>query len=243
MRPLRLLVFYAGYYLIILLWAVAMLSVSVWFPLQRRGFFCLVFYKFYELWLRLCLNIRIDYDYENALSRNENYIIIANHQTEWEAFALTCIRRPSITVLKDELMSMPFFGWAMALLHPIAIKRHNLVESMRRIHQQGGVRLRQGYNLVIFPQGTRVPPPQLGKFSSGPVKLALETGKSLLLIAHNSGQHIPKGFSGGIEGVIHIKTAPPISPLGHSKDSLYSQVIKTMERMMKEVHAAEGWKN
>ena len=243
MQSFRLLLFYGGYYLIIALWVLAMLCISVWFPLRHRGFFCFIFYRLYEAWLGLCLNIRVDYDYESALSGNENYIVAANHQTEWEAFALTSIWRPSVTVLKEELMRLPFFGWSMALLHPIALRREHPVESIRKLHERGRAHLRQGYNLVIFPQGTRVPPPNLGRFSLGPVKMALETGKSLLLIAHNSGRHMPRGFSGGTAGVIYVKIAAPISPLGHTKDSLSRQLIGTMERMMTEVHMAKECKS
>lgn len=213
------------------------LTIAIWLPLRRRIPFCFLFYKIYEGWLWLCLNIRVDYDYETSLPKDENYIIMANHQAEWEAFAFSCMRRPSITVLKKELMSLPLFGWAMAQFNPIVVDRDNAVKSMKKIYQQGKKYLNQGYNLVIFPQGGRIPPPHLEKFYPGSERLAFETGKSILLVAHNSGQNMPKYFVGGYAGTINVKVAAPISPRNHSRNSLHRQIVKTMERMMKEVHS------
>lgn len=234
---LRLLIFYGGYYLILACWALSVLTIAIWIPLRRRIFFCLIFYRIYEAWLKLCLNIRIHYEYESPLPEDENYIIMANHQAEWEAFAFSCMRRPAITVLKRELMGLPLFGWAMAWFNPIVVDRTNSIKSMKRIYQQGKKYLNQGYNLVIFPQGGRIPPPHLEKFYPGSERLAFETGKSILLIAHNSGQSMPKYFVGGYAGTIYVKVAAPISPHNHNKSSLHRQIIDTMERMMKEVHS------
>lgn len=235
MLLVRILIFYVGYYLILLLWVLFMLGIAVWLPLRWRTGCCYVFYLSYEIWLKLCLNIRVHYEYASSLSPGENYIIMANHQTEWEAFALIAVRRPTVIVLKDELMRLPFFGWAVAILDPIVIQRDNLVESMRRIYIQGSQKLAQGYSLVIFPQGTRVAPPKLGKCNPSAARMALATGKSLVLIAHNSGEHIPQGLSAA-SGTINVKVSAPISPQGHTKDSLYRKAIEMMERMMEEVH-------
>ena len=235
MSFLRCVVFYAGYYLLIILWALSMLLIALWFPVRRRTVFCSFFYILYENWLRLCLNIRVRYEYESTLPAIGNYIIVANHQTEWEAFALASLRRPTTVVLKEELMRIPLFGWATATLDPIFIQRKNLVESMRRIYIQGGKKLKQGYNLLVFPQGTRVPPPQTGRWNPSAVRMALATQTPLLFIAHNSGEHIPRGFSARA-GTIRVRVSAPVNPQGWTRENLYREMTVRMGKMMKEVH-------
>jgi 1-acyl-sn-glycerol-3-phosphate acyltransferase len=52
-------------------------------------------------------------------------VILANHQSTWETFFLSAYFQPLSQVLKRELLFVPFFGWAMAMLRPIAIDRDN----------------------------------------------------------------------------------------------------------------------
>lgn len=59
-------------------------------------------------------------------------VILSNHQSTWETFFLSAYFSPLSQVLKRELLYMPFFGWAMAMLRPIAIDRKNLKKRCAR---------------------------------------------------------------------------------------------------------------
>ena len=73
-------------------------------------------------WLRLTCNISIEIDgLENIPARPAVYL--SNHQSTCETFCLQRELRPVSTVLKKSLLFIPFFGWALFLLHPIAIDR------------------------------------------------------------------------------------------------------------------------
>ncbi|MBF0779452.1 lysophospholipid acyltransferase family protein, partial [Streptococcus cuniculi] len=68
-------------------------------------------------------------------------VILSNHQSTWETFFLSAYFSPLSQVLKRELLYVPFFGWAMAMLRPIAMDRDNRWD-----------RVSQAYNLIVDGQ-------------------------------------------------------------------------------------------
>ena len=89
------------------------------YPLSQR--WC----RFSMWWLRL--TCEIDYQVtgsEHLPAAAEPTIIMAKHQSTWETFALPCIFPQQFSwVMKRELLKIPFFGWGLRLIRPIAIDR------------------------------------------------------------------------------------------------------------------------
>ena len=50
-------------------------------------------------------------------------VILSKHQSAWETFAFQTIFPPQVWVLKKSLLYVPFFGWGLAMMNPIAIDR------------------------------------------------------------------------------------------------------------------------
>jgi 1-acyl-sn-glycerol-3-phosphate acyltransferase len=101
-------------------------------------------------WLRV--TCRIDYQ----LSGTEHIpdrpvIVMAKHQSTWETLFLQQYLPPVAWVVKRELLWLPFFGWAMALLRPIAINRRAGASAVKQVIRQGVEHLRRGQWVVIFP--------------------------------------------------------------------------------------------
>jgi 1-acyl-sn-glycerol-3-phosphate acyltransferase len=114
-------------------------------------------------------------------------VIMAKHQSAWETLALQQIFPPQVWVLKRELLRIPFFGWGLALLSPIAIDRAAAKEALNQLVQQGKSRLQQGFWVVIFPEGTRVPFGNRGKYRAGGAWLATQAQVPVVPVAHNAG--------------------------------------------------------
>jgi 1-acyl-sn-glycerol-3-phosphate acyltransferase len=84
------------------------------------------------------------------------HIVMSKHSSTWETLALTLFFPPLAYVAKKELLSIPFFGWGFALASPITIDRKAGTDSMQQIATQGRERFRQGFWIVVYPEGTRI---------------------------------------------------------------------------------------
>lgn len=135
-------------------------------------------------------------------------VILAKHQSTWETFFLSAFFEPLSQVVKRELLFVPFFGWAMAMLRPIAIDRSNPKAALKQLAKQGNERIKQGAWVLVFPEGTRIPPGQIGKFSRGGAALAVNAGLPVLPIAHNAGEFWPKQGWAKYPGTIQVVIGP-----------------------------------
>ena len=120
----------------------------------------------------------------------------SNHQSPWESFYLQTLFLPTSSIMKKEILIIPFFGWAISRLKPISINRKLKVESMRKVVQIGGKRIRSGYAVLVFPEGTRNKPNEgIGKFGNSCGVLASNESVPIIPICHNSGKYwINKSF-------------------------------------------------
>ncbi|MGH8553474.1 MAG: lysophospholipid acyltransferase family protein, partial [Methylococcales bacterium] len=117
----------------------------------------------------------------------ENAIIFSKHQSAWETIALQKIFPQQVFIIKRELLWLPFFGWALATLEPIAIDRESAKAALRQVGEQGIARLERGLWIVIFPEGTRVKPGTVGRYGAGGSVLAHRAGVPVVPVAHNAG--------------------------------------------------------
>src|SRR5262245_47401403 len=65
------------------------------------------------------------------------YIVLSKHQSAWETIAFQVILPPQTWVIKHELLWIPFFGWGLAMLSPIAIDRSAGHRALRQMLEQG----------------------------------------------------------------------------------------------------------
>ncbi|PVZ10559.1 MULTISPECIES: 1-acyl-sn-glycerol-3-phosphate acyltransferase [unclassified Pseudomonas] len=141
-------------------------------------------------------------------------VIVSNHQSTWETFFLSAYFQPMSQVLKRELLFVPFFGWAMAMLRPIAINRDNPKEALKLVATEGDKLLKDGVWVLIFPEGTRVPYGQIGKFTRSGAALAANAELPVLPIAHNAGKYWPREGWGKYSGTIELVIGEPMYAQG-----------------------------
>ncbi len=161
-------------------------------------------------------------------------ILLCKHQSFWETVFLLCnMPRPLVFVFKKEILYIPFFGWGMALLRMIPIDRSKGKDAFKNIVVQGKRRLADGQWIIMFPEGTRIPVGEKGKYKSGGTRLAIEVNVPVLPIAHNSGECWPKGALIKTPGLITVSIGKPISPEGHTPESMMRLVEDWIESEMR----------
>lgn len=168
---------------------------------------------------------------------NDPCIILAKHQSAWETMGFQLIFPPQVWVLKQELLRVPFFGWGLAMLSPIAIDRSSRRQALQQLVEQGVQRLAAGFCIVIFPEGTRIPPGQRGKYRPGGARLAVQTGTRVLPVAHNAGLCWPRNAFLKHPGLITVSIGAPIDPAGTDAESLARRVEDWIEAEMLQLDA------
>ena len=162
-------------------------------------------------------------------------IVFAKHQSTWETIALQRFFPLQVWVAKRELMWLPFFGWGLALMKCIAIKRGSGRAAIRQLVTQGKARLDQGIWIVIFPEGTRIAAGQRGQYRIGGAVLAEHSGYPIVPVAHNAGEYWPRRSFIKQPGVIQVRIGPPISSTGKPAQQILDEASTWIEARMDEI--------
>jgi len=166
---------------------------------------------------------------ENIPPRATPHIVMSKHSSTWETLALNFLFPPLAFVAKKELLSIPFFGWAFTLASPITIDRKAGEDSMQQITKQGRERLRQGFWIVVYPEGTRIRARTRAHYKSGGARLAIALDVPIVPVAHNAGYLWPKGVLEKRPGTVTVSIGRPIRTTGRNMQELTNEVESWIE--------------
>jgi len=229
MLQLRSAIFYLFFGSGVVLTSVMSLVFASWLPFRPRFYFVTLLNRWAMFWLRWICGVRLDVVGRENIPQHGSFVIVANHQSALETLFLQMLIGPQCTVLKKELLRIPFFGWGLALLKPIAIDRSKRAGAMKEILRKGKERLASGIPVLIFPQGTRVGLGETGKFNKGGAMLACSAGVPVLPVAHNAASCWPSGQFIKRPGVVRVAFGEPIPTLNRSVDEVHQQSVAWIE--------------
>ncbi len=169
-----------------------------------------------------------------------NHIVMSNHTSAWETVALFLIFPPQVWVLKRELLWIPFVGWGLKLLRPIAINRGEGHRAVNQVVDQGKARLRDGQWIIIFPEGTRVVAGETRRFGVSGALLSIASGKSLVPVSHNAGQFWARRGILKKPGTVHVIIGKPIPPAGKEPRELNEEVRQAVEAGLARIASASA---
>lgn len=218
---LRSGIFLAVLFVSIVVYAVLMVGTI---PMNARGRirFANGWMRFSAWWLKLScgLDHRIR-GLENLPS--EPSVIFARHSSAWETLVLQCHFPPYVWIIKRELLALPFFGWGLALLRPIAIDRSRGRRAVEQIARQGAERLDEGLWVMCFPEATRMAPGQHRRFGMGGAVLASRSGAPVVPVAHNAGVFWRRRGFRKYPGTIRVEVGPPIETRGRTPEEINAE--------------------
>ena len=110
-------------------------------------------------------------------------ILVANHQSWFDIFALGgALRRKFAFVGKREVSKIPVVGAAWERVGNIAIDRSDQQAAIASLKRADDL-LREGRTIIMFPEGTRSPTGELGRFKKGAFVMAIKSQVPVLPVA------------------------------------------------------------
>jgi len=191
----------------------------------------------YTLFLALCRHV-LGLHYQIIGRENipkDPAVILSKHQSAWETVALQAIFPPVVFVMKKSLLMIPFLGWGLAAARMISIDRSAGKDALRQVIKQGRERLKSGFSVVIFPEGTRMAPGQTRRFKAGGAQLAVSTGAPVVPVAHNAGEFWAKNAFVKKAGLITVSIGPTIDPSGKSAEEITAEAEQWIEAEMRRI--------
>jgi len=162
-------------------------------------------------------------------------LIVANHHGPWESLFLQTLFVPTSSIIKKEILLIPFFGWAISCLKPITINRNKKLNSLKRVVQLGGKRIIEGYMVLIFPEGTRGDPSKgIGKFGNSFGMLAAKHNVPVIPICHNSGKYWVNKSIKKNKGCISVKVGSPIT--GSNPKEISDKAYQWIKKSYKDIN-------
>lgn len=169
------------------------------------------------------------------IPKDTPYVVLCKHQSTWEAIFTQIYFKPLSTVLKKSLLRIPFFGWGLALLRPIAIDRAKPRDAIRIVHREGIARLKDDINVLIFPEGTRTKAGNIGNYARSGAEIACAAGVPVLPVAHNAGYFWPVPKLLKHPGCVTVVIGKPISTAGRNSKELTEEIKSWIEKKISEM--------
>jgi len=139
-------------------------------------------------------------------------LIAVKHQSALETHALVALLKNACFVIKREIVLVPIVGWLIASLGVIAIDRSGGTSALKTMLKSAREAVAAGRHVVIFPEGTRVPPGESAPYHVGVAMLYGDLGIPVVPVALNTGVFWPRKRLTKKPGRAVIAFLEPIEP-------------------------------
>lgn len=202
------------------------------FPLRIRFGTVILWTNWIIKVLKVVCNI--DYRLEGAenIPADRNGVILCKHQSTWETFFMPGLFHGPAIILKRELYWVPFFGWGLAVIDPIAINRSDRSSAMAQILKKGKKCLDEGRWVLVFPEGTRVAPGHAGHYRLGGARLAVHAGYPVIPVVHNAGRFWSRRKFIKRPGTVRVVVGPLIETKNRKPEEVLEEAKNWIEETM-----------
>lgn len=237
MLILRSSLFYIGYAAVTTIMGFLSLLVCSWLPYRIRAPFLLLWNRFTLAWLKLTCGVSYQVSGSDNIP-NTPVVVLSKHESQWETYYLQLAMHPIATILKQELLAMPGFGWGLRLMKPIPIDRGSPREAIKQMLQLGNQRLLQDkMSVLVFPEGTRTTPGEKGNYAKGGAGLAIRAGVPILPIAHDAASYWPPHRWIKYPGTIQVVIGKPIPSTDRNAADLTEEAATWIENEVNRLRA------
>lgn len=175
MNLLRGWLFYIVLSFSILVLAVCVLCTTPFASVKwRYEAICRPWAKFVLALLRVICGIRLEMKgMENLPPADTQAVVLMKHQSAWDPFWLGAyLPAPACFIYKRSINWIPVLGWVVCAMDMLAIDRSKGRSAFEAFMKKGPVKLREGFWISLFPEGTRVPPGERVRYKTGGARFA-----------------------------------------------------------------------
>lgn len=182
------------------------------------------------------------------LPENGAILFVSNHQSHFDIpLILGYIPEDLGFVAKIEMLNFKIVNQWMKFMHCIFMDREDVRQAIRVINEGIEV-LKSGYNLVLFPEGTRSVTGELSEFKPGGMRLAVKSGAHIVpVVLHGAKDIMKKGSIAIHPAVVEVEILPPVVlQEGDHKDSIalsqrvHDQIAEALQRKALSNKASAG---
>lgn len=166
---------------------------------------------------------------------NETGLYVANHQSNFDIpVVLSAFDKTVGFVAKKEMETIPVISYWMKNIKCTFMDRTNPREAIKSINE-GVQNLKNGYSMVIFPEGTRSKKDEIGEFKKGSMKLGTKAGVPIIPVTID-------GTYKALEGNNNIVQKAEVNIIVHKpiyQDTLSKEEISNLSENIKEIIKAK----
>ena len=222
----------------VFLWA-GLATIVVFIPivvtgvLSRTGNLAFSISKLWAYTMLAVSFVRTEIKNKEKILKGTSYIIISNHQSLYDIIALvTTLGIQYRWFIKNEILKIPLFGYALYASRNIFIDRSNTAKTIESINK-GIDRLPKGVSIMVFAEGTRSPDGQIHEFKKGGIVTAVRRNIPILPVTVNGSRRIlPKGSLVVKPGKIQVVIGDPIETSGYTTDTVQELIDKTRQMVI-----------
>ena len=172
----------------------------------------------------------IDFKIENEqyLKTGGRVIFASRHEAMWETIVLICFFQKPVFVMKKELHDIPLFGLLADKVNSIYVDREHGLKAIIEVSRQISEALDRGCQVIIFPEGTRMPTGEFVPLKRGISLFYKKNNCKVVPIIHNSGKFWARRSFRKNPGTITVKITEPIEP-GLSQDEFMDKLNITFQ--------------
>lgn len=223
---LRSLIFNVVFYVALVIWMIFALPT---FLMPRPALMTLV-----DLWarsntwlLRIICGTKVEFRGVEKIPKGP-LIVAAKHQSMWETFALLRFFDHPLYILKRELEWIPLFGQYLRKAEMIGIDRDAGGKALLAMMRRAREAVRNGGQLIIFPEGTRRPVGAPPAYKSGFSQIYIGCAVTCLPVALNSGLFWPRRTFMRYPGTLTVEFLDPLPP-GLPRQEFIDKVTHVIE--------------
>ena len=169
-----------------------------------------------------------NFDYK----KNQPYVVISNHLSNLDPMMqFRYLKIKWVFMAKKEVYKLPVFRTAARSFNFIKVDRSDK-NDRKSINEQAKTLFRNGWSLMVYPQGTRAKKDNFLPFKSGAFHIALENNIPILpVVIAGTGDIWPRGKKFMTSGKAIINTLEPIDMSKYTKETIDQLVEETYQKM------------